>query len=269
MMLKQEQEHVGFLAPNTVAHSGVQNVSMSPSFRGSKLSLDLASGSNMLFFAFLVILAAILLAVFFVYEVPRIVRLFRVDEANADARKEKEDVSPGSESAESSDEDYDYFAPNRHQLRPKDGKKVEKSSSGNTVATFPDDPASSGWFGSSTNPTGSLEKKDKDSTRASNELSSRLSKENLVAKAGSPSSKGSSEQVLCCWSDSMAKTALQLQKSDSSFVGSLATGYLAAKTAHSPSPSHSPRWVPRSPGSKNKKRRSSKKTEETQKNTSF
>eukprot|EP00397_Hematodinium_sp_SG-2012_P053987 GEMP01064809.1.p1 GENE.GEMP01064809.1~~GEMP01064809.1.p1 ORF type:complete len:200 (+),score=43.68 GEMP01064809.1:547-1146(+) len=120
MMLKQEQEHVGFLAPNTVAHSGVQNVSMSPSFRGSKLSLDLASGSNMLFFAFLVILAAILLAVFFVYEVPRIVRLFRVDEANADARKEKEDVSPGSESAESSDEDYDYFAPNRHQLRPKD-----------------------------------------------------------------------------------------------------------------------------------------------------
>eukprot|EP00397_Hematodinium_sp_SG-2012_P041635 GEMP01045902.1.p1 GENE.GEMP01045902.1~~GEMP01045902.1.p1 ORF type:complete len:256 (+),score=57.38 GEMP01045902.1:630-1397(+) len=255
MMLKQEQEHVGFLAPNTVAHSGVQNVSVSPSFRGSKLSLDLASGSNMLFFAFLV--------------VPRIVRLFRVDEANADARKEKEDVSPGSESAESSDEDYDYFAPNRHQLRPKDGKKVEKSSSGNTVATFPDDPASSGWFGSSTNPTGSLEKKDKDSTRASNELSSRLSKENLVAKAGSPSSKGSSEQVLCCWSDSMAKTALQLQKSDSSFVGSLATGYLAAKTAHSPSPSHSPRWVPRSPGSKNKKRRSSKKTEETQKNTSF
>eukprot|EP00397_Hematodinium_sp_SG-2012_P047942 GEMP01054731.1.p1 GENE.GEMP01054731.1~~GEMP01054731.1.p1 ORF type:complete len:269 (+),score=57.16 GEMP01054731.1:547-1353(+) len=194
MMLKQEQEHVGFLAPNTVAHSGVQNVSMSPSFRGSKLSLDLASGSNMLFFAFLVILAAILLAVFFVYEVPRIVRLFRVDEANADARKEKEDVSPGSESAESSDEDYDYFAPNRHQLRPKDGKKVEKSSSGNTVATFPDDPASSGWFGSSTNPTGSLEKKDKDSTRASNELSSRLSKENLVAKAGSPSSK---EQL--CW----------------------------------------------------------------------
>eukprot|EP00397_Hematodinium_sp_SG-2012_P043985 GEMP01049017.1.p1 GENE.GEMP01049017.1~~GEMP01049017.1.p1 ORF type:complete len:254 (+),score=56.59 GEMP01049017.1:630-1391(+) len=180
MMLKQEQEHVGFLAPNTVAHSGVQNVSVSPSFRGSKLSLDLASGSNMLFFAFLV--------------VPRIVRLFRVDEANADARKEKEDVSPGSESAESSDEDYDYFAPNRHQLRPKDGKKVEKSSSGNTVATFPDDPASSGWFGSSTNPTGSLEKKDKDSTRASNELSSRLSKENLVAKAGSPSSK---EQL--CW----------------------------------------------------------------------